>query len=210
MSFLKTTARHTKYWRERKIDWNLAYLKTWNHPHRAVISSVLATFPWTCLYEVGCGPGPNLLNILTRFKGVQLGGTDVNADAIAVARETFVGGMFRVGTGEDLMLSDKGTDVALSDMCLIYVGPRTIKRYLKEMARVARRKVVLCEFHHESFFRRLWLRLSSGYYAYNYRRLLEECGFYDIMVLKLREEDWPGGNPQKTFGCIMVATPPKR
>jgi len=208
-NLFKTTHQHKRYWAERKIDWNQAYLQTWNHPHRFLISRVLQTFNWLSLIEIGCGSGPNLVNIVKTLGGKNLGGVDVNADAIELARKTFKDGLFQVGSGDNMMLSDKSTDVVLSDACLIYVDPFQIRRYLKEVKRVTRNHVVLCEFHSKSFFQRLKLRIGSGYNAYDYKKLLEKEGFYDITIFKIPKEAWPG-TPWEEFGHIITAKVPKR
>jgi hypothetical protein len=70
----RTTSTHKKYWADRKIDWDEHYLKTWDHPHRFVITAFLGTFDWLSLIEVGVGGGANLINILKRFPNRQLGG----------------------------------------------------------------------------------------------------------------------------------------
>lgn len=205
-----TTNQHLNWWSHRKIDWKKDYLDTWNHPHRNVISGILGTISWLSLVEIGCGPGANLINILKNFKNRQLGGIDVNPEAIELAKKTFADGLFKVCPGDDVMLSDNSTDVSLTDMALIYVGPRKIDDYIAELKRITRNNIVLCEFHSPSIFRRLWLKVFSGYNAYDYKKLLTKHGFYDIMSYKLREEDWPNGTHQKEFGYIFVAKVPKR
>jgi len=207
---MKTTNQHKKYWKDRKIDWKTSYLDTWNHPHRKLIIAALRGFHWVSLMEVGVGGGANLYNILKNFKGKQIGGIDVNKDAIELAQKTFNGGLFKVNSADDIMLSDNSTDVMLSDMTLIYVSPLQIMSYLKEIKRVARNYIVLCEFHSDSWWNRLALKINTGYNAHNYRKLLTKLGFYDIFTYKLKEEDWPGGNPQKTFAYLIIAKVPKR
>src|SRR3990167_6841462 len=84
----------TEYWTD--------YLKTWDHPHRHIISAVLNRFHWISLFEIGCGSGPNLANILNYHKNKQLGGLDLNPLAIEVAQKQFRGALLKVGTGEDM------------------------------------------------------------------------------------------------------------
>ena len=211
MRFFNSTHKWSNYWKHRKnIDWKTAYLDTWKHPHRFIISGILKTLPWLSLFEIGCGSGANLMNIVKIIGGKQVGGIDVNEKAIELANKTFDGGIFKVGYGDDIMLSDKSTDVVLSDMCLIYVDPSKIDKYLNEIKRIGRKYVLLCEFHSESFWKRIKLRFTSGYYAYNYKKLLEKHDFYDILSYRLRLEDWPGGEPQKSYGWIFLASIPKR
>lgn len=209
---MKTTNEHIKFWRERKIDWGQSYSSTWNHPHRQMVIDALRKFQWRSIYEVGCASGPNLIRIKREFPGAQVGGIDPSEDAINFARATFgSGSLFDVGTGENMMLSDRMTDVVLSDMALIYVGPKNIEKYLKEMRRIARARVVLVEFYHPNFLKRLLLWWKTGYYAHDYRALLTKLGFYDIEFKKITPELWPeadgrpGGEPQKTFGWVISA-----
>lgn len=207
MNLLKTTRQWMRYWQNRKIDWKVRYLDTWNHPHRDLISSVLNTFPWMSLLEIGCGPGANIINILTHFKGKQIGGIDINADAIKLAGQSFNGAFLKVGSAEDIMMSDNSVDVVLSDMCLMYI--RNPDEALKEIKRVTRKYVVFCELHSESFYGRIKLLIKEGYYAHDYKKLLEKHGFYDIALLKIPLGAWPDGNPQNTYGYIIRAKAPK-
>lgn len=194
MKFLRNTKEHSRYWRDRKIDWKTAYLDTWQHPHRNMISAVLTTFPWMSLFEIGCGAGANLVNIVMSFKGktIQLGGSDINEDAIELAKKTLKGAILKVGSGDDVIMSDDSADVVLTDRMLIYVSPKDIDRYMGEIKRIARKRVVLCEFHEPRWWNRKKIRWESGYHAHDFRKLLEKHGFYDTLFYKITEEMWPG------------------
>lgn len=205
-----TTSQWEGWWENRKIDWKAHYLDTWNHPHRFMISNLLKEFQWMSLLEVGCGAGANLVNILRHFPNKQLGGTDINPDAIKLAMETFKGALFKVCPAHDIIMSDSSTDVVLTDMTLIYSGPWKIKKTLKEIRRVARLYVVFSEFHSENPLERFWLRLTSGYHAHNYRKLLDELGFYDIMLVKVPADAWPGADARQKFRYLVVAKVPRR
>jgi len=207
MKLLKSTKEHKKYWSERKIDWKEHYQtkEMINHPHRNLIIEALSSFHWGSLLEIGCGGGANLIKILKVFKGRQIGGIDINPEAIDLCLKTFGGGMFKVNSADDIFMSDKSVDVVLSDMTLIYAGPFKINKYIKEMKRIAREHVILCEFHSDSWWNRIALKINTGYNAYNYKKLLSKHDFYDIITYKFRDGDWPGGNPQKTFGYIITA-----
>lgn len=206
---IRTTEQHKKYWEERKIDWQAHYLSTWDHPHRQLIVWALQSIPWISLWEIGCGPGANLVRIVRDMPGRQLGGSDVSADAIELARKTFKGGKFHVESAEDILLSDNAVDVMLSDAALIYIGPRKIKKVLNEMFRVGRNHIILCEYHSTSWWERLKLRVTTGYNAYDYKTLLEEIGCYDVRLGKIPSEFWPGGAWEK-FGHIIIAQLPKK
>ena len=88
---IKTTKTNSNYWKDRKIDWSKHYTATWNHPHRQLIVDVLRRIRFESLWEIGCGSGPNILKIVKELPAKQLGGSDVNKDAIELARKTFKG-----------------------------------------------------------------------------------------------------------------------
>lgn len=203
----KTTEQHSEYWKRRKIDWIKSYTDTWNHPHRNLIVWMLKSIPFYSLWEVGCGGGANLVKLVKELPNRQYGGSDVSADAIKACQTVMRGGMFHVESGDNLLMSDKSVDVILSDMCLIYVDPFKIRRYLKEFKRVGRNYVVLCEFHSDSWWKRLKARFG-GYHVYNYRKLLEGMGYYDIMVQHIPEDLWPGTDNNTEFRSIITARIP--
>lgn len=204
---LTSTNKHTKYWKDRKINWQESYQSTWDHPHRSLIVWMIKSIPFISLWEVGCGGGANLIKITNELKGKQLGGSDINEDAIKLCRETFQGGLFHVESGDNLMMSDKSVDIILSDMCLIYVDPIKIDKYLNEFKRVARNYIVLCEFHSNSWWKRQRARLG-GYHIYNYKKRLEKLGYYDIMVQHIPEQYWPGTDKNTEFRSIITAKLP--
>lgn len=213
MNLFKSTKQHSDYWKNRKIDWIKHYAATWTHPHRQFIIDKLKTFRWISIIEVGCACAPNLMKIISQFPRADVGGIDINEDAIKTAegifREAFKGTMrgawFKVGRGDNIMISDNATDIALSDMTLIYVGPGEIKKYLLEMKRITRNRIMLMEFHHKNPLKRLLLKWRSGYNSYNYKKLLDDCGFFNIQVEKLPPELWDNHEPQKTFAYLITA-----
>lgn len=208
MKLFKTTKQHSKWWSRRKIDWVKSYAsaEALNHPHRKLIVEALRGLSWVSLVEIGCGAGANLINIVNNLTGKQVGGIDISEEAIQTAKSYFAPNtFFKVCSADDIMMSDKSTDVVLSDMALIYAGTFKINDFIREMKRISRNYVVLLEFHSESWWDRFALKLNTGYNAYNWKKKLRQFGFYDIIIYKLKEEDWPGGNPQKTFAYLIIA-----
>ncbi len=201
---MKTTKQHKEYWKNRKIDWGQAYLSTHNHPHRELIVWALKKFNWFSLWEVGCGPGANIIKLVQTFKDRQYGGSDINQDAIDLATKTFTGGRFHCESVEDMLLSDKSVDIILSDATLIYITPDKIDKVMNEIKRISRNGIVFCEFHCTSWWKRLWFRWKTGYNSYNYKKLLEKYGYYDIQIYKIPKEIWPGF-PWETMGHIITA-----
>ena len=204
----KSTNWYRRYWKKRSnINWKEAFFNP-EHPHRKLIVEALKQFQFKSVLEVGCGAGANLYNIKQNFPHSDVGGIDWNEDAIKAAKEMLPkASVLQVGEATDIYISDKGADILLSDMCLIYLDKKNFRKALKEAKRVARNGVVFCEFHHPSWFMRLFLKLYSGYNAYNYKEELKKLGFYDIFIRKITDQEWPVGNPQHTFAYLITAKP---
>lgn len=208
MKLFNGTNKWRAWWKKRKIDWNQHYM-TPNHPHRHLITEVLKTLAWGCLIEVGVGAGANLVNILKSIPNRQVGGIDINEDAIDACSKTFTHGIFKVCSGDDMMFSDKAANIILTDMMLIYVTPFKIKKYLREFKRVATNYVVLCELHSDKWYERLAIKWKDGYNVYDYRKLLEKNGYYDINLYKMPKNFWPESDLQQKYCTIIVARVPK-
>lgn len=203
---MKTSNSHLQYWKNRSIDWKTSYFDTHSHPHRELILRSLAQFRFNSLLEIGCGAGANLLRIMFAFPHVQVGGFDINEDAIKTARQNLPKAFHLDNSpAHKIFISDKSVDVILTDACLIYIGPFMIHRVMKEIQRVARSHVVFCEFHSESLFERIKLYFKTGYFAHNYKKLLHKKGFYDIQVKKIPEKAWPDTMWGK-YGYIISAS----
>ena len=166
---------------------------------------MLKSFPWLSLFEIGCGPGANLVRITKEIPGKQIGGIDINPEAIELAQKTFTGSLLKVGSADNILLSDDSVDVVLSDMTLLYVAPWDIGRYVEEMNRIGRKKIVLCEFHSDNWVRRVISHIK-GRHAYNWIKLLGKHGFRDIVVIPLKEEHWSGSSKENPKRHIIVAT----
>lgn len=207
MKLFNTTKKWVDWWTDRKINWGEHYMNP-KHPHRLLIAEVLRHIPWTSLIEVGCGAGANLVAILKAMPNKQVGGVDVNKDAIEFAQKSFQNGLFKVNSADDVMLSDKSTDVILSDMTMIYITPDKIAKHLREFKRLSRTYLVLCEFHSTDWKKRLALKWKEGYNMYDWRKLLEKHDFYDIALYKIPKEMWPESDLQQKYGYIIVARTP--
>jgi ubiquinone/menaquinone biosynthesis C-methylase UbiE len=196
----KFTKLSRKYWANRNIDWTQAYFN--EHSHRDLLMKVFTKMKFGSIIEVGCASGKNLAMIKELFPNVEVGGVDINADAIETAKKLIPNAaVLEVSDATKLFLSDKSVDIVLTDMCLIYMDSFNIRKAIKEIRRVARKGVVLCELHSESW----WTRLFYPYNLHNYRKLLNKYGFWDIELYKLKEKDWEGGEPQKSFGYVVLA-----
>jgi ubiquinone/menaquinone biosynthesis C-methylase UbiE len=217
-----TTKQHKDYWTDRKIDWDAHYTVTYDHPHRQAIIDKLKQWKWISILEVGCASGPNLINIFRHFPHADVAGVDVNADAIDTARKQFVGltddwnkyygnvrvrqlPWFKVNSADNIMISDGACDIVMSDMTLIYVGRKDIKKYLMELRRVTRGRIMLMEFHHKNWLKRLVTKWKTGYNVHDYKKLLTEVGFHDIQVEKVTPEPWKEHEPHKSTAYLVTA-----
>src|SRR3990167_2224241 len=204
-----STHQHSEWWKRRTINFENE-IKTFNHPHRLLICNFLRMMNWNTLLEVGFGGGANLALIAQVFKGRKLCGTEINKEALAFVKTKFKGLDARECPITDIFMSDKGVEVTLTDMVLIYVGPSNIMKALGELKRVTTDYVLLCEFHHKNWFKRQWLRIRTGYQSYNYKKLLQKLDFYDIITHKLSLKDWPDAKNNHDFRTIILAKVPKR
>lgn len=202
---LKTTGYFRNYWKNRKIDWHQSYFNV-DHPHRDVIVEKLKRFRFKSVLEVGCAAGANLYKIKKAFPWTDIGGIDWNADAIEEAKRMLPGiSVLQQGEASDIYISDKGADILMSDMCLIYMDKSNFHKAIREAKRVARNGVLFCEFHEPSWIKRILIKLVKGYNAYDYRKILKKYGFHDIQVYKLTDEEWPGAEAEGRIRCIITA-----
>ncbi len=208
MKLFNSTKHWVSWWSQRKIDWKVHYMNP-NHPHRIMLAEVLKRMNWLSLIEVGCGAGANLVQIVKSIPGRQVMGVDINPDAIAFAQTQFKNALLKVNAADNIMLSDQSCDVILSDMTMIYISPLKIEKHLNEFKRVARNYVVLCELHNSSWWHRFAVKWKEGYNVFNWPKLLEKNGFYDIQKFKIPTSAWPESDLQQKYGYIIVARVPR-
>ena len=96
--------------------------------------------------ELGCNVGRNLWMLKRRHPDLAVAGVDINPEAVALAKQR-VGGDLFVGDLYDLTatLGARTADVVFTMGVLIHLHPDTLPALLREMARRARRAVVLVE-----------------------------------------------------------------
>lgn len=144
-------------WRSRHLyrrNWAQGYLETVGHPHREqIVEAVLSFAPVSSVLEVGCASGANLVCLRRRLPQAMLHGIDINRQAIAVAKQHFNNQgdelvRFGVGRADRLAgVADASIDVVLTDAVLMFLAPDRIRAVLSELTRVARRGIVLNEYH---------------------------------------------------------------
>lgn len=195
----------SKWWRDRNINWRASYFVP--HAHQKMIAEGVNWDTVGSVVEVGCGAGKNIFMIKKLFPNVQVGGTDINSDAISEAHDIFeehgmTAELLEVCPADDLFMNDKSADLILTDACLLYV--RDIDKVIREFKRVARQGIMFVELHSKIRPQRAWLWWNTGYRAYDYEKLLRRHGFYDITLRKIPKELW-SGQPWESFGFVITA-----
>lgn len=199
---------HKKWWKARMEDWNQAYLSTADHPHRQMIMDKLRKTRFQSLLEVGCNAGPNLLNIAKKYPLSELGGLDINAGSIEMARNRLPKNVvvLEVGSADSLPFSDKSVDIILTDATLIYIDNKEMDKVMKEIVRVVRNNVIFFEAHSESAWERFKIRRQhKNYYIHDYYALLEKYGFWDIEITKMPPKLWENSRLWENWGCLISA-----
>jgi len=143
-----TTADAQFYWANHHggAAWIAEYRGTVDVASRQWALEAVRTFGLArSVLEIGCHCGP-LLRQLAALPGIRdVYGLDINAEAVAAAREdgltAIVGGVPEALT----RLSTRSIDVIVSSYCLAYVAPIDLPRTLGECLRIARMGLVLIE-----------------------------------------------------------------
>ena len=150
------------YWKFRHIfdkKWAESYIskESINHPHRKFLIDIISNyFPFESVLEIGCASGPNLYLLAKKFPKTKFYGIDISEKAIETGRDYFkkerIENVFlESGRAEDLKkFPDKSINLIFTDATLIYEGPDKIESIIKEMIRVAKKSIILCEQHTES------------------------------------------------------------
>src|SRR4030042_6788332 len=160
------------YWKFRHIfdnSWTRSYISegSINHPHRKIlIDKISAYYPFDSVLEIGCASGPNLYLISKMFPATKFYGIDVSTKAIKTGNDFFkkenINNVFlSSGKAEELKkFQDKSIDVVFTDAALIYEGPDKIDLVIREILRVTKKAIILCEQYSDSsdsFYRDHWI-----------------------------------------------------
>lgn len=202
------TRLHELIWRARRLE--DATQRSKEHPHRAFLMARIGRFaPLTSVLEVGCNTGPNLIALSRAYPGVGLYGLDINPQAIragqaALAEERIPNASMFVGRADDLSrFGDHTIDVVLTDATLMYVGPDKIARTIAELLRVARRGLLLNEWHmfEPTPDRAHWY---YAHWVHDYQALLAGAPrVRSVQVERLPDGFWAGGG-WAAYGAIIA------
>jgi len=177
-------------------DWAQSYISdgSLNHLHRKLLVEKISEYsPLKNVLEVGSASGPNLYLLANKFPKTNFYGIDISASAIYQGKHFLekhgkknvflrMASIFQL---EDF--KDKSMDIVFSDAVLLYVGPNKVVSVLKEMIRVAKKAIILCEQHtsDESFYDDKWI--------HNYHQVIEKnIPNAKINFTKIIGEIWQG------------------
>jgi ubiquinone/menaquinone biosynthesis C-methylase UbiE len=118
--------------------------------HRKIVAEIAALKPQTFL-DAGCGEGFVAQRVLREVPGIALTGCDVSDAALAVAAGANPEGRFVAGSVVELPFADKSFEVVGCFEVLEHLTGELPRQALAEMARVARRSVVLSVPHEPAF-----------------------------------------------------------
>jgi len=165
-----------------------------SHPYKDVfLKEVLGTAPFGTMFEIGCGAGFNLHQLAKKFLDKKFYGIDISGKAIQHGKEFLkkekISNVFLEKSAiENLSgFTDKSMDIVFSYAAIMYIGPDSIARAVKEMLRVAKKTIILCEYHADlkPFYNDHWI--------YNYKELFKDYVKEDsIKIIKLPQGESSG------------------
>lgn len=188
------------FWKLRHIfdkKWAEKYIskEAISQAHREfLIERISSYFPFESVLEMGSSAGPNLYLLAKRFPKVKFYGIDISVKAVKTGRKFFIKEKLNnvsliLGKFDDIKkIQDKSMDIVFSDAALIYVGRDKINLIIKEMMRVAKKAIILCEQNSNlstSFYKDHWI--------HNYKSLFSKyIPLEKIRMTKLSPEIWSG------------------
>jgi ubiquinone/menaquinone biosynthesis C-methylase UbiE len=226
------TKIHEDYWSKRheekvddwnkessvttKQDWIDSYWDSKDHGHRALLLESLSRYaPFQSVLEVGCNCGPNLYRIADKYPQVEVTGIDINEQSIELGRKLFektkITNVNLIADKADGLAKfpDKHFDIVFTDAVLIYLGPDKINPIITQMLRIAKKAVILVEWHISAKTadpKGLGL-YHFGLWKRDYSQLLNTqiSPPRQIRLIKIPSEAWPNKNWQD-LGYIIEAS----
>jgi hypothetical protein len=195
-------------WGNKDNEWVDGYWDSRNHKHRGFLIDEILRFSPSAIAEIGSNCGPNLYLLAKKLPGAKIVGVDINPAAVREGNKRFTQeGMSNVslylGRADKLeRFQDKSFDVVFTDAVLIYIGPDKIGRVIKEMLRIARKALILFEWH---CFDSNPLGFYVGHWVRDYVALLKRfVPENKIRFIEMPDELWEDKNWQKYGGIIEV------
>ena len=195
-----------KYKSYFSLDWRNGYLdlNTEIHPHRKILLKKLTRpYLFDSILEVGCANGTNLRMINKKIPDIKLEGIDINKKALKeganiLKRDNILNITLKYQSAKNLSSYGSGQfDAVFCDAVLMYMGPNNINKVLKEMVRISKKSVIICEQHTNgnSFYNDKWI--------HNFDFLLKNTpGIQSVNFYSISDDIWSGD--WNKYGKIIV------
>jgi len=135
-------------------EWVMSYWDSRNHSHRSfLVEKIAAYYPISSILEIGCNCGPNLYLLAQKFPDLEMVGIDINPRAVQKGNELLSAEgisntkLICARADELHQFKDNSFDIVFTDAVLMYIGPDKIQRVIGEVYRVAKRALILLEWH---------------------------------------------------------------
>jgi len=189
------SAYYEKEWSTKEVE--SYYWQSVGHAHRKLLVETISKYHPASALEIGCNTAPNLYLLAKNNHDIKLYGLDVSESSIQEGRKRLAEASIRnvslgLGKADDLSgFADRSFDVVFSDAVLIYVGRDKIDRVIDEMIRVARKAIILCEWHDPGAPPRGRFLYRKGYWIRDYASLLKnQCRASDVRLMKITRDIW--------------------
>ncbi len=197
-------------WKFRHLyvkDWSLKYLYTIDRSHRIQISKAVISFASVeSVLDIGCGPGANIAQLRSFLPNAKLTGIDINCSGVEVAKKFFASinddrVEFAVKDLTNLTcLSDNSFDVVLTDAVLMFITPNDIDKVIKSFGRIAKKGIVLNEYHKQDLDNGLF---DGGRWVYDYDFLFRT--HFPKAKREIAKSNFNGGSWDKYGSLIKIS-----
>lgn len=168
------------YWRFRHIfdkNWAESYLSSESVTSRKfIINEISQHSPFNNILEIGCASGPNLYILAMKYPKVKFYGVDISKKAIEVGKNIFkkekIDNVFLNVSGAEKLkdFENKSIDLIFTNAVLLYIGPDKIKLVIEEIIRIARKRIILFEWHDNKIIN----SIHKGHWIHNYRFIINK------------------------------------
>lgn len=180
--------------------------------HRNTTVKLLEKINPESVLELGCGYGDNLLFIRNSFPNVKLVGTDIDKPRILFAKKACNGKDIEIIEQDILNIDfpDKSFDVVLIDAVLLMIELSTeqIKEIIGKTAKIAKKAIILIEFHHLSAGlpgkEMLHFKTGKKRFVRNYLPVLSTIEIKNIEQIKITSDIWDSPKWQM-YGYYLIA-----
>jgi ubiquinone/menaquinone biosynthesis C-methylase UbiE len=212
-----------KFWRKQqrlanKKSGREVSMPVWGSEAAMLTAEIAYSYRFSSVLEIGCGRGENLSIPSRLFRRAKFFGLSTDVDHVQQGMREFERRKIRnvkliTGEATDLSAFSRDSfDLVFSCASLFRFGPESIEQVLREICRVARKRVVLLEQHEEGacskrsengrFELRPWNQ--KGYWIWDYQALFRRID--PSTVLKISRIPSPAWATEhwRTHGCLIT------